>query len=628
MTPPFARFRSPFTCWPLVLPLVLVLGTLSCQPARRVQTAPTSDPRVVIAPPSPPPGELLGGEPPLLRPAEVRAALPGNPFENRRISVDLAGGDVKEVLRALVRGSDLGLVIDSGVEGTVPVMDLKESRLGDILGFILPPLGLSVEWQGSTLHVRRIPHATRYFRFDYLAMVRKGSRQVSFSTRSNEGGGSSGGGGGNSGSGGGSSGSGGSAGGGGGSASGGGGQNQTTSNISVSNENAVWNTFIESLKTLVFGNLQLPASQTAARSSTGTEGRIAPFSFADGGGRSLIITPETGMVVITAPEAEIARAATFIERFQGSAQRQVWIEARILEVNLNKAYQLGVDWGAVVNRGGYYGILNQKRTLSSPALSFSPGSIQDQDLSSSYGTFQMAVSNNVVDTMIDALSRQGQLKVLASPKISTMNNEKAVIRVVREEAFFNLQTQVSQGTGGNVTAPTINVQIVPIGIVMDILPQINDRGEILLAINPDISELLEVKRFEVQGAMATQPVIDRRSIDTLARLRDGQTLVIAGILKEKKNEVIRGVPFLSKIPLLGNLFRRTEQRSERTELVILITPTVVAGRTADQLTRQERESIERAMRPNRLGDVFPLKEGVSGEIDPLKRDPSSQGSEW
>ena len=618
---------APRRVWLAVLPMLLVLGGTSCHSPRPVRTTPATAP-VHVPPPAPPPGELLSSEPPLLPPVEVKAAALGNPFENRRLSIDLTGGDVKEVLRALVRDSDLGLVIDPGIEGTVPVMDLKECRLGDILGYILPPLGLSAEWRGATLHVGRVPFVTRYFRFDYLAMVRKGTRQVSFSTRSNEGGSSCGGGGSGSGSsGGGQSSSGG--GGSGGGISGSGGQNQTSSSITVNNENAVWNTFIESLKTMVFGSLALPATQTGTQGETGAEGRITPFAHTDAAGRSLIVTPETGLVVITAPEAEVARSATFIERFQGSAQRQVWIEARILEVNLSKAYQLGVDWGAVVNRGDYYGTLDQKRSLSSPAVSFTPGAVQDQDLSaSSYGAFQMAVSNNVVDIMIDALSRQGQLKVLASPKISTMNNEKAVIRVVREEAFFNLETQVSQGTGSTVSAPTINVQIVPIGIVMDIVPQINDRGEILLSINPDISELLEVKKFEVAGAMATQPVIDRRSIDTLARLRDGQTLVIAGILKEKKNESIRGVPFLSKLPLIGNAFRRTEQRSERTELVILITPTVVSGQTADQLTRQERESVERAMHPNRLGDAFPLREGLAGEVDPLKKDPKRQGQEW
>jgi MSHA biogenesis protein MshL len=336
-------------------------------------------------------------------------------------------------------------------------------------------------------------------------------------------------------------------------------------------------------------------------------------------GRQVIISPETGIIAITAFEDQIHKIAKFIETYEGSAHRQVWIEAKILEVNLHKSYQMGIDWGVVANRGGYYGTLDSKRTLTSPAMAFTAGDIENQSLEGSSGVFQFAVSNNVLDVMLDAIARQGNLKVLASPRITALNNEKAVIRVVREEAFFNLQTQISQGIGGNVTAPTINVQVVPIGIVMDIIPQISDDGYIMLSINPDISELLETRRFEVQGAMATQPVIDRRSIDTTAKLRNGQSLVIAGIIKERKNEILKGVPLLYKLPLLGNLFRRTEQRIDRTELVILITPRLHSGKSAQELTLKERQRIRDSLLPMRLGDSLTIEEGLKGEVESLKK---------
>jgi MSHA biogenesis protein MshL len=283
---------------------------------------------------------------------------------------------------------------------------------------------------------------------------------------------------------------------------------------------------------------------------------------------------------------------------------------------------MGIDWGAVANRGNYYGILASKRTLTSPALSFTSDSstIETQALASdNAGVFQFAVSNNIIDIMLDAISRQGNLKVLASPRISTLNNEKAVIRVVREEAFFNLQTQISQSVGGSVTAPTINVQVVPVGIVMDIVPQISEDGDIILSVNPDISELLEIRRFEVEGALATQPVIDRRSIDTVAKMKNGQTLVIAGIINERKSEVLKGVPFLYKIPLLGNLFRRTEQQIIKTELVIFITPRIHSGKSAKDLTEEEKQRIRDAIIPARLGDTFLLEEGLKGEVSSFKK---------
>jgi type II secretory pathway component GspD/PulD (secretin) len=152
---------------------------------------------------------------------------------------------------------------------------------------------------------------------------------------------------------------------------------------------------------------------------------------------------------------------------------------------------------------------------------------------------------------------------------------------------------------------------------MDIIPQIGDNGNIMLSVNPDISELLETRRFEVEGAMATQPVIDRRSIDTTAKLKDGQTLVIAGILKERKNEIIKGVPLLYKLPIIGNVFRRTEQRVDRTELVIFITPRLHSGKAAEELTEEERRRVKDTILPMRLGDTFPIKEGLKGEFETL-----------
>ncbi|MCP5109091.1 MAG: hypothetical protein GY950_37260, partial [bacterium] len=334
----------------------------------------------------------------------------------------------------------------------------------------------------------------------------------------------------------------------------------------------------------------------------------------------LLVSPETGIVLVTAFEDEIKKVAEFIEKYEGSSQRQVWIEARIVEVNLSKAYQMGIDWGAITNTNYFSGTLPSKRSLFSPGMAFTPGNVENQALTdANSGVFQFAVTNNLIDVMLDAISRQGNLKVLASPRISTLNNEKAVIRVVREEVFFNLQTQISQGIGGNVAAPTINVQVVPIGIIMDIVPQISAEGDILLSVNPDISELLEIRRFEVEGALATQPVIDRRSIDTIAKLKDGQTLVIAGIIKERKSQILKGVPFMYKLPLLGNLFRRTEQEVVKTELVIFITPTVHAGKSSRDLTEREKQRIRDAIVPGRLGDTFLLEEGLKGEVSSFKK---------
>jgi MSHA biogenesis protein MshL len=606
-----------------VIVIVLTLIILGCSTAgqKTVNVIPV-DPQVLeakqeIAPPEPPQEDIFDEDLPVM--AAVEKKSPYLKFENKKYNLDLQSGDIKDVLLALIRDTDIGLVIDPDISGHIPVMDLKDATLKEILHYILPPLTLKYKWEGKNIHIYKDPLITRYFNLDYLSSTRKGKRSVSFSTRSNSSSGGGGGGGGGGGSGGSSGSSGGS--------SGGGGQNQSSSEISTDYQNSIWPTFIESIKVLVFGTLENAekaesSSSSASDKTGGSESAIQAFTLADKVGRKLIISPETGIIVVTGYENEVKNVASFIEIYEGSAQRQVWIEAKILEVTLYKSYQMGVDWGLVANRGKWYGTLDNKRTLVSPAAGFTTGVVENQSLGNDAGSFQFAVSNNILDIMIDAISRQGNLKVLASPRISTLNNEKAVIRVVREEVFFNLETQVSQSVGGNVTAPTINVQVVPIGIVMDIIPQISKNGDIMLSVNPDISELMEIRRFsdDTGQATAVQPVIDRRSIDTVARLKDGETLVIAGILKERKNQVVKGVPLLHKIPLLGNLFRRTEQQIDRTELVILITPRVHYGKSSNQLTQEERQRVKDAITPFKLGDVMDIKEGIKGEISSFKKE--------
>lgn len=611
----------------IVISLAVFGLTLGCSTVRVKEKPVLSSPETKvevpaaeeIPAPEPPAEDIIDEDIPQIPSVEIKT--PQQQYESKRYDFDLQSGNVTDVLRALVKGTEIGLVIDPGISSnSIPIMDLRNATLKEILSYILPPLNLKYKWEGKNLHVYRDPLVTRYFNLNYHSSTRKGKREVSYSTRSGgSGGGMGGGGGGTSGSGGG-----GMSGGGGSGGGSGGGQNQSSSEIKTEYENSIWSTFIESLKVLVFGRLDAAAetstmTQSGAGSSASEES-IQSFAYADPSGKRLLISPETGIVVVTAFEHEMDKIAEFIEKYEGSSQRQVWIDARIIEVNLDKAYQMGIDWGTLLNRGGFVGTLSSKRTLGNPGMEFTPGTVENQTLSgTNSGVYQFALTNFEVDFVLDAISRQGKLKVLASPRISTLNNEKAVIRVVREEVFFNLQTQVSQGIGGNVTAPTINVQVVPVGIIMDIVPQISEEGNIILSVNPDISELLEIRRFEVEGALATQPVIDRRSIDTVAKLKNGETLVIAGIIKERKNEILKGVPFFYKLPLLGNLFRRTEQQLVKTELVIFITPRVHSGKTAKQLTLAEKKRIKEAMFPVHLGDTFPLDEGLKGETSSFKK---------
>lgn len=576
--------------------LILIIFILFSSCAPKVEKIETKPPEKKIE--EVPPIDLT-----ITKKEEIKKEAPAE--EERRQIVKVKDVDIKDLLLALTADTDISLIIDPDVKGIVPILDVKDITLGKLLNYILPQLGLSYSWDGKILRVFKAGLETKVFYLNYIAVAREGERNVSYSTRSTVGAGMGGIGGiGGAGVTGGAIGMGGFAGG------GGGAEAQSTTNIKTKTETNIWNDLVSGLEAIVFGKSAGGGERTKAPE---------PYARSDEEGRRLIISPQTGVIMITDYPEKLNQAAYFIESIEGSSQRQVWIEAKILEVILDQKHQMGVNWNAVLNPGEQFiGLLPSTDTVMYPSTSLNTQKPLNQELSSSYGSFQFGVTNNKIDFILDALSRQGQLKVLLSPRLSALNNEKAVIRVVREEAFFNLYTLTTVAQAGAVTAPSINLQIVPIGIMMDIIPQISPSGEITLSINPDISELVEIRTFQSQGAMATQPVIDRRSIDTVAKVKDGQTIIIAGIIKERKKEELRGAPFLMKVPFLGTLFRRTEQSVERSELVILITPTLMVGKRIQELSEEERKRVEDAVKPFHFGDIEPWREGVKGELKKKK----------
>jgi MSHA biogenesis protein MshL len=263
-------------------------------------------------------------------------------------------------------------------------------------------------------------------------------------------------------------------------------------------------------------------------------------------------------------------------------------------VTLNKDSQLGVNWNAVLNPKNYTGLLPDALGVVKPSIGMFTGQSSNPNLDPSKGSFSYGISNGKVGVILDALANQGKLRVLSNPRISTLNNQKAMIRVVREEVYFTLNSMASQNLGPTITTQNVINQVVPIGVVLDILPQIGNDGEITLSVNPSISELVEVRTFTSANgqAVSTQPVIDRRDLDTVAKVKSGQTILIAGIIRERKGDSMRGVPGLMHMPLLGPAFRRTEVSTARTELVMFITPTLMSGKAIDELSQQERDNID------------------------------------
>lgn len=492
----------------------------------------------------------------------------------RKISMSVRDADLKDLLRAAGEGTDYNILFDPDLDTRVKGIDLKGVTFQEILDQILPSFGFTYVLTGRTVHIRKSDGMMRFYHVDQLAMRRRGSKDFMVSaagqTIQSTGGGSDS-----------------SSGGGSGSTSGG----QTsayTSSLSSGNGIDPWAEIQMGLSTLIFG--EPFATPEAAGSSTGV---AAPASQAfSKGGRTLLIHPESGLVVVNAEPGTQGRVERYLEEMKRRSGRQVLLEAKIVEVSLGNDSQIGLDWSAILEPGRTSGGSGTGITSG-----FTPGDTINSNLGATEGLFRLVAQNARVTATLSALAREGRLQVLSSPRISTMNNQKAILRVVREEAYF-LQSSQATPTGsgsGVLMTTTITPLVVPVGIVLDIQPQVAEDGMITLAVNPSVSEVVTTRSFSVTGqgggASATLPVVDRRDLDTVVRMKNGETLVMAGIIKNKEGFDDRGVPWLRRIPLIGNLFSKREKTKQHTELAIFITPTLVED--PSQVKAQAEHSEQR-----------------------------------
>lgn len=499
----------------------------------------------------------------------------------RRISLSVRDADLKDLLRAAAEDTDFNITFEADIETRIKGLDLKGVTLQEILDQILPNLGMGYVKTGRTIHIQKSEGGLRFYQVDHLSMRRLGSKafmvNASGQLIQSTGGGAGG--------------SGGGAGGDTGGGQGTGSSSAYTSSLSTGNGFDPWDEMRSGLTTLVFGE---PIS---AENATGAGGQVAgpsSLSFARNG-KTLMIHPDSGLVVLGADPGTHKRVEAYLQELRRRNRRQVLLEARIVEVTLGNDSQIGVDWNGLLSAGAASG-----STGTDIRGTFATGATSNTNLdAATEGLAKLVVQNARVTATLSALAREGRLQVLSSPRISTLNNQKAILRVVREEAFFlqNSQTTGSGGIGGFSTTVNITPMVVPVGIVLDILPQVADDNTVTLAVNPSISEIVAVRSLVVQGvgnsggASATLPVVDRRDLDAVVRLKSGETLVLAGIIRSKEGVDDRGVPWIRKIPFLGNLFTKKEKTKTHTELAIFITPTLIDD--SEQMAVQRDSSEKR-----------------------------------
>jgi MSHA biogenesis protein MshL len=436
---------------------------------------------------------------------------------------------IRDLLLLLVQNTTLSVVLDPDVDGTFSG-DLKNVTLQQALDLVLEPHGFVAAIQDNVVRVRREQVQTRLFNINYVATRRSGTRGTGLTGMYGQGAygyGANGVVGG------------GVAGAGGGYYGGAGGIGGSQASVSGTDSGDVFEELQAGIETLL--------------SEAG----------------KLNIDRKAGLVQATDYPSHLDRIAVYIEAYETRALRQVRIVAKILEVELREEFSAGIDWSLVLKDAGNAVAITQR-------LAPTRGS----------GAFTMGVNIKDFTGLLEAFAGQGRVNVMASPWVMAMNNEPAVMRVGTQDVYFVTTSQVD-ASSGQILQTVVTPQTINEGVTLSVTPQITADGVINMSIMPSITERTGTATSRLGDQV---PIVSVRETDTLVRVHEGETIVIAGLMQDRASTDISKVPILGDVPLVGGLFRREERSKRKTDLVILLTPTVmtrdaVAASAADDEQR-------------------------------------------
>jgi len=474
---------------------------------------------------------------------------------------------IREFVTLLTADTELSVVVHPDTKGTISALDLKNVTVDNVLDQVSDLYGYSIEIEDGVYQIRPGGLQTRIFRLNYLNVTRSGNSSMQITASGISEGGNQGrnnqfGQGGNVNN----AGQGGFA----------GGQNQGQNNqnsgrasINTETETDYW----KDLESVIRSIISAP-NQQAGQSVSAS-------------GRSVIVSPQTGMILVRAFPSELSEVEAFIEASQEALQRQVILEAKILEVELKEGFQSGINLEALYQSGNReistsYGQLGSQIDGIGEPLSFD---VQFSDFSG----------------VINLLETQGNVQVVSSPRILTLNNQKAIFKVGQEAYFLTNASTTSFGAGIEQTTSQ-NSSLEPFfsGIALDVTPQISAAGDIILHIHPILSEVKEDLKI-INGQEFPLANSATRESDTIARVRNGEVIVISGLMQTRSTGDKAGAPGISEVPLLGSALEQKQRETVKTELVILLRALVDEGGTMEAVLD---ESIDRVGKIRRKIDPY------------------------
>ncbi|WP_261873326.1 pilus (MSHA type) biogenesis protein MshL [Vibrio rarus] len=469
----------------------------------------------------------------------------------KRFRVQANGVQAKAFFASLVKGTEYSVAIHPDVAGRITV-NLTDVTMDEVLDVVRDIYGYDVVKNGKVIQVYPAGLRTETIPVDYLQLKRMGRSLTSItngSVSSKDDGSSS--------------------------------SDSRSSSSSSSSNTSTEKTGGTDIETISESDFWAQLEQSVST------------LIGASGGRSVVVSPQASVITVRAYPDEIREIRRYLDVSKQRLQRQVILETKILEVTLSDGYQQGIEWSNMsASLGGANVVVNR-------AASTLSGLDPIADLLG--GSTAVTVSDGNFQAVLNFMATQGDLNVLSSPRVTAANNQKALIKVGEDEYFVtDVSSVVGSGDNANV-APDVELTPFFSGISLDVTPQIDDQGNVLLHVHPAVIDVTtEMKSIDLgDTAGVIQLPLAKSSIresDTIIRASDGDVVVIGGLMKTANKEVVSKVPFLGDIPGIGHLFRNTVTSKDKTELVILLKPTVVGVNTWQQ-------EIERSR--NLLNEWFP-----------------------
>lgn len=546
--------------------LSLLTGCATTEPVRETSTLnkikseikQASEQKVKEVPPAAVNAALL---PPLKIELPKTAAAKLEP----RFDLVINNAPANQVLMGIVSGTRYSMLVHPEVNGQISV-NLKDVTVFEALDAIRELYGYEYKVEGNRIFIEPQTIQTRVFQVNYIVGQRSGASEsrVTSSSVSNVGSQSSG-----------------------------------TTNSTGNTGNSV-------------SSSQLVSSSIKTSSDTDFWKDLAESLNAmigNEGGKKVIINSQSGLIMVRAMPVDIRNVENFLRLMQLNIERQVILEAKILNVELNENSQTGVNWSIFGRHNSSTGIVGNintdttlsksgNNTLNSGNLEVTPGQAITNIATTALGgpIFAVALQGANFAALLQFLETQGDVHVLSSPRIATINNQKAVLKVGTDEFFVtNVQQNIVASAATTTNSPSVTLQPFFSGIALDVTPQIDKEDNIILHMHPSISSVSTVNKQVNLGSSGTLNLpLASSSIsetDSIVRTRDGYVIAIGGLMTEATTGNSSGIPGLSKLKGVGAAFRQQGKATTKTELVILLKATVVQGQESwsqDMLASQRR----------------------------------------